>query len=147
MRNDPYFYSESHCFPEKHGSGEGCLGQMRLPGCLPSPLLGWGSACPTLGQGLYLCSCLCLGLNSLWLQPAGTRGTWKGFGDQVGQNVREVQKIQILKFKFYAPQKLTGFTCLSLLWPSSELRALSAKMRFQVPTKFRGYSILVCAHF
>lgn len=75
------------------------------------------------------------------LQPVGTRGTWKGFGDQCGRMLEK------FKTKFYTPQRLTGFTYLSLFWPFFWNQELSAKMRFQVPTKFRGYSNLVCAHF
>lgn len=66
------------------------------------------------------------------LQPAGTRGPWKGFGDQEGQNVREVQNQMLCSPK--ADRFYLSVTLLSFFWNQEH----SAKMRFQVPTKLRG---------
>lgn len=53
------------------------------------------------------------------LQPVGTRGTWKGFGDQVGQNVREVQN-QIL----YSPKADRFYLSVTVVAFFLEPRAL-----------------------
>lgn len=99
--------------------------QMNLPGCLPSPLLEWGSACPpTHGHGLYLCSCLCPGLNSFF--SYNQQGPEAHGRDLVTRWGRALEKLET---KFSVPQRF----CLSLFWPFFGTKSSLQKRDFQSP--------------
>lgn len=88
---------------------------------LALPSAGVGSCCPPHWPwALSLFLSVSRPKFLLQLQPAGTRGTWKGFGDQVGQDVKEVET-QIL-FSPKADRFCLSVTVLAFFGTKSSLQ-------------------------
>lgn len=79
---------------------------------------------PTYGHGLYLCSCLCPGLNSFF--SYNQQGPEAHGRDLVTRWGRALEKLET---KFSVPQRF----CLSLFWPFFGTKSSLQKRDFQSP--------------
>lgn len=79
---------------------------------------------PTHGHGLYLCSCLCPGLNSFFSYHQ--QGPEAHGRDLVTRWGRALEKLET---KFSVPQRF----CLSLFWPFFGTKSSLQKRDFQSP--------------